>query len=83
LDPVTRVELQRELVRIQRQTGTTVILVTHDMGEAFALAHRIGVLDAGELVVCADPSTVAASADARVRVLLDTLTGAAEVGSRR
>ena len=55
LDPVTRVELQREFLRIQRQLGTTVILVTHDMSEAFALAHRIGVLDAGQLVVCDTP----------------------------
>src|SRR5688572_29561855 len=44
LDPVTRVELQREFSRIQQQLHTTVILVTHDMAEAFALAVRIGVL---------------------------------------
>ena len=72
LDPVTRVELQREFVRIQRQLNTTVILVTHDMAEAFALARRIGVLDAGGLVVCDTPEVVARSRDPRVKVLLET-----------
>jgi osmoprotectant transport system ATP-binding protein len=73
LDPVTRYELQRELTRIQRALGTTVILVTHDMAEALALAHRIGVLDEGALVVCDTPRRVRESQDPRVRRLLDTL----------
>jgi osmoprotectant transport system ATP-binding protein len=73
LDPVTRVELQREFARIQKQLHTTVILVTHDMSEAFALATRIGVLDAGRLVLCDTPGAVARADDPRVRVLLDTL----------
>lgn len=79
LDPVTRVELQREFVRIQRQLRTTVILVTHDMAEAFALAQRIGVLDAGALVLCDAPEAVASSRDPRVRVLLETLSRPPEI----
>jgi osmoprotectant transport system ATP-binding protein len=74
LDPVTRVEVQREFIRIQRQLQTTVVLVTHDMAEALALAGRIGVLDAGSLVLCEAPELVAKSDDPRVRVLLDTLS---------
>ncbi len=74
LDPVTRVELHREFARIQRQVHTTVILVTHDMAEAFALAARIGVLDAGRLVVCEPPDAIARSDDPRVRILLETLS---------
>ena len=81
LDPVTRVELQREFGRIQRQLTTTVIVVTHDMAEAFALAHRIGVVDAGTLVVCDTPAAVARSKDPRVKVLLDTLSTAPDVGA--
>jgi osmoprotectant transport system ATP-binding protein len=73
LDPVTRVELQREFRRIQHTLGTTVILVTHDMAEAMALATRIGVLDEGALVTCETPARVAASGDPRVRVFVDTL----------
>jgi len=46
LDPITRAELHREFRRIQQQVRKTVVLVTHDMREAFALADRVGVLDA-------------------------------------
>jgi osmoprotectant transport system ATP-binding protein len=75
LDPITRVELQREFAGIQRQLGTTVVLVTHDMAEAFVLATRIGVLDEGRLVACEPPAAIAASADPRVRALVETLRG--------
>lgn len=74
LDPVTRVELRREFTRIQRQLKTTVIFVTHDMAEAFTLARRIGVVDAGALIVCDTPDAVARSPEPRVRVLLDTMS---------
>jgi osmoprotectant transport system ATP-binding protein len=77
LDPVTRVELQREFARIQQQLKTTVILVTHDMVEAFTLARRIGVVDAGALVVCDTPDAVARSQEPRVKILLDTMSVAA------
>jgi len=76
LDPVTRVELQREFRAIQQKLNTTVILVTHDMGEAFALASHIGVVDAGALIVCDTPGVVARSDDRRVTVLLETLSSA-------
>ena len=49
------------------------MIVTHDLGEAFALATRIGVLDAGELAICDTPDAVAASADPRVRKFLETV----------
>jgi osmoprotectant transport system ATP-binding protein len=75
LDPVTRHEMRGELRRIQRTLGTTVILVTHDMAEAFALADRIGVLEGGALVACDTPGRVAASEDTRVRRLLATIAG--------
>jgi osmoprotectant transport system ATP-binding protein len=74
LDPVTRVELQREFARIQKQLKTTVILVTHDMVEAFTLARRIGVVDAGELIACDTPDAIAHSREPRVKILLDTMS---------
>ncbi len=73
LDPVTRHELQGELRRIQRALGTTIVLVTHDMAEALALAHRLGVLEGGELIACDTPRSIASSSDPRIRRLLDTL----------
>jgi osmoprotectant transport system ATP-binding protein len=73
LDPLTRAELHREFRRIQERLRKTVIIVTHDMGEAFALADRVGVLDEGRLVACDRPEVVARSTDPRVRQLLDAL----------
>jgi osmoprotectant transport system ATP-binding protein len=49
LDAMTRQELRGEFQRIRRQLRQTVIFVTHDMDEAFALGDRVGVLDGGRL----------------------------------
>ena len=73
LDPLTRAELHREFRRIQARVRKTVIIVTHDMGEAFALADRVGVLEAGQLIACDRPAVVAASHDPRIRQMLDAL----------
>jgi osmoprotectant transport system ATP-binding protein len=71
LDPVTRAELHREFRRIQSQVRKTVVIVTHDMREAFALADRVGVLDAGSLVACEPPAALKTSAHPVVRTLVD------------
>jgi osmoprotectant transport system ATP-binding protein len=72
LDPVTRVELHGEFRRIQERVKKTVVIVTHDMREAFALATRIGVLDAGRLAAFDTPQAMKTSTDSRVRELLDS-----------
>jgi osmoprotectant transport system ATP-binding protein len=71
LDPVTRAELHREFTRIQRQLRKTVVLVTHDMREAFHLGDRIGVLHEGRLVALDIAPQLRASSSAPVRMLLD------------
>jgi osmoprotectant transport system ATP-binding protein len=73
LDPLTRAELHVEFHRIQDRLRKTVIIVTHDMGEAFALGNRIGVLDDGRLIACDSPQAIAQSSDSRVRRLLDAV----------
>jgi len=70
LDAVTRAELHVEFRRIQERVRKTVVLVTHDMREAFALADRIGVLDEGRLVALAPPADLVRSPEAAVRTLL-------------
>ncbi len=50
LDPVTRARLQDDLRRIFRELRKTVLLVTHDLGEAAFLADRVAVLDDGAVV---------------------------------
>jgi osmoprotectant transport system ATP-binding protein len=71
LDPITRADIRQEFARLQERLGTTAVVVTHDVAEAFALGHRVGVMDSGELVACDTPARVAEHGDARVRALVD------------
>ncbi len=50
LDPVTRVELQRQFLDLRQGLNKTALLVTHDVREALVLGTRIGVLHHGRLV---------------------------------
>ena len=70
LDPITKGELHAEFQRVQQTLHRSVILVTHDMAEACALADQIAVLHEGELIACDTPGNVRASNDARVRTLM-------------
>jgi osmoprotectant transport system ATP-binding protein len=72
LDAVTRTELHREFHRIQQHVRKTIVIVTHDMREAFALAGRIGVLDEGRLVALGVPADLRASTHPVVRLLLES-----------
>lgn len=55
LDPITRLEIQREFKRLQQDLGKTVVFVTHDIQEAFVLSSRIGLMHQGELIVLETP----------------------------
>ena len=56
LDPVIRGKAQDDLLTIQRRLGTTIVLVTHDMDEAFHLGDRIAVMDQARLLQYATPA---------------------------
>jgi osmoprotectant transport system ATP-binding protein len=47
VDPVTRLRLQEEFVRLQRELRKTVVLVTHDIDEALHLGDQLAVLREG------------------------------------
>jgi len=70
LDPITRAELHVQFRRLQSALHRAVVLVTHDMAEAVALADRIAVLHDGEIVACDTPEAVRRSADPRVSGLM-------------
>jgi osmoprotectant transport system ATP-binding protein len=74
LDPLTRAELHREFHRIQNQLHKTIVIVTHDMNEAFALGSQIGVLADGKLAALAPPHKIAQSDNTEVRVFLDSVS---------
>ena len=73
LDPLTRAEMRREFHRIQSQVRKTVVCVTHDMGEAFSLGTKVGVLSGGKLAACATPAEIIRSNNPEVKIFIDSL----------
>ncbi|MGC9947247.1 MAG: ATP-binding cassette domain-containing protein [Bryobacteraceae bacterium] len=55
VDPVTRLELQKQFLALRRELGKTAIFVTHDVREALMLATRIALLRDGALELLAPP----------------------------
>lgn len=71
LDPGGRREIMETLIRLNRESGITVVLITHYMDEA-ALADRIIVMDSGEIKMTGTPSEIFVQTE-RLRSLgLDT-----------
>ena len=58
LDADRREQLRIEIATLTRATGATVIYITHDQSEAFALADRVGVLNHGRLVQFGTPEEI-------------------------
>lgn len=56
VDEITRGQLQEELLRIYRETGITVLFVTHDISEALKLGTKVLVMDQGEIQQYAPPA---------------------------
>jgi osmoprotectant transport system ATP-binding protein len=50
LDPIIRAELQQDLKRIAQRLGKTVVMVTHDLGDAAALSDDVILLRSGHVV---------------------------------
>jgi len=75
LDPITRAELHREFRDLQARMPRSILLVTHDLAEAFALAGRVAVLHDGKLVACDAPDELARSNHPFVRTLVETRFG--------
>jgi sulfonate transport system ATP-binding protein len=51
LDALTRIEMHQLIERLWREHGFTALLVTHDVGEAVALADRVVVIEAGRIAL--------------------------------
>lgn len=58
VDEITRASLQQEIARIHRETGITVLFVTHDIGEALRLGTRVLVMANGEIQQYAVPEEI-------------------------
>lgn len=61
LDVATRLSMRAELKRLQETFGTTMIYVTHDQEEAFALSDRIMIMDSGVISQLDTPENIVKS----------------------
>lgn len=50
VDPLVRAELQRELLRLQKELDKTVVFVTHDIDEAFLLGEHVVIFQTGGII---------------------------------
>jgi spermidine/putrescine transport system ATP-binding protein len=58
LDLKLRKEMQRELKRLQTETGITFVFVTHDQEEALTMSDRVAVMRAGKLLQVGSPRDI-------------------------
>jgi len=56
IDPLTRLDIQRQMLALHRAEPVTTVLVTHDMSEALLLADNIVVLRQGAIIRCEQTS---------------------------
>jgi osmoprotectant transport system ATP-binding protein len=80
LDPITRREIQQEFRGLRERLKKTLIFVTHDVGEAFLLAHRIGLVKDGKMILLGSPSDLLASKDPEARAFAACLSDAPTPG---
>ena len=73
LDPITKEQIQQEFKNLLREIRKTIILVTHDVFEAFDLCDRIGLMDEGRLKQTGSPKDLLFQpADAFTRSFFDS-----------
>jgi oligopeptide/dipeptide ABC transporter ATP-binding protein len=58
LDVTIQIQMMELFQRIQRDTKVGIILITHDLGVAAAICHRIAVMYAGRIVECGEVHTI-------------------------
>ena len=73
LDPVTRINLQKEFAALVKNLNKTAVFVTHDLHEAFVLGSRVALMDKGKIVLLDAPENFRKSEEPRVRAYLETI----------
>jgi osmoprotectant transport system ATP-binding protein len=59
LDPISRTALQDLVLKLHEKLKTTIVFVTHDMGEALKMGDRIAVMKEGKLLQVDTPTEIA------------------------
>ena len=61
LDPLIRRDMQDEVIRLQHETGKTMVFITHDLPEALRLGDRIAIMRDGRVVQLGTPEDLVGS----------------------
>jgi osmoprotectant transport system ATP-binding protein len=83
LDPVTRLDLQKQFLALRNTLHKTAIFVTHDVREALMLATHIGLLEGGRLEMLVTPEEFVRSEDDEARAFLACLDWKLEADGAR
>lgn len=70
LDPPISKTVDEVILRVNEETGATMIVVTHDLVSAFTVADRVGLLHEGRIIAVGPPAEFLASTDPVVREFL-------------
>jgi len=73
LDPITSRVIDRLILQLRERTGTTAIVVTHDMISAFTISDRLLVLRKGEVVAIGGPEEVINSPDPFIQEFIGSM----------
>lgn len=73
LDPLTRASLQHQFAELTKRLNKTAVLVTHDVREALLLGSRIGLMQAGKLLLLETPENFLKSQDKQALAYIETL----------
>lgn len=70
LDPLSAVVIGEEILELNRRTGVTSLVVSHDRDLAFGVAHRIAVINEGQIIAIGAPDEVKRSTNPVIRRFL-------------
>lgn len=70
LDPLSSVVIGKEILNLNRQTGVTSLVVSHDRDLAFGVAHRIAIISEGRIVTIGTPDEIKNFPDPKVQEFL-------------
>jgi len=58
LDPLIKMQMQQEMIKLQRDLGKTIVFITHDLDEALRLGDRIAIMEDGRIVQLGTPERI-------------------------
>jgi glycine betaine/proline transport system ATP-binding protein len=58
LDPLIKMQMQQEMIKLQRDLGKTIVFITHDLDEALRLGDRIAIMEDGRVVQLGTPERI-------------------------